>query len=116
MGLYFHNNHNEKIFVAFAFVHQGCEGGVNWEKKGWYGINPGGTTKVWTGWVGGSKFFYFAEASDRSPAWSGQFFTQMPPRAFSWCWNTGSTDSRNLGLRKIEIGAQFLDHTVNLNG
>jgi uncharacterized membrane protein len=114
MGLYFQNKTGETLFVAYAYHHPGCEGGVDWAKKGWYQIAPGGTAKVLSGWVGGSKFFYFAEAADRSPAWSGPFFTQLPVNAFDWCWLTGSTSSRNLGLRKLEIAVQYQDWTVGL--
>ena len=114
MGLYFKNNTNEKLWVAYAYHSPGCEGGVDWAKKGWYGINPGGTVKVYSGWVGGDKFFFFAEADDLSPSWAGRFFTPLPWNAFDWCWNTGSTNARTLGLRKLEIPWQYMDWTVGL--
>lgn len=64
---------------------------------------------------GNSKFFYYAENASRSLAWAGPFFTPLPQNAFDWCWNTGSTDSRNLGLRKIEVSFQYQDYTLGLN-
>ena len=114
MGLYFKNKRSETVQVVFAYHRPGCEGGVNWAKKGWYKILPGNTAKVYTGWVGGSKFFYYAEAVDQSPSWAGPFFTHLPWNAFDWCWNTASNNGRTLGLRKIEISPQFLDYTINL--
>ena len=112
MGLYFQNGTANTVFVASAYNAPGCEGGVNWAKKGWYGIAPGGTAKVLSGWAGPGKYFFYAESN--SSRWSGPFFTPLPSRAFDWCWNTGSTDSRNLGLAKIEVGWGILDHTVRL--
>jgi hypothetical protein len=114
MGLYFKNGTADTLFVAYAYHSPGCEGGTNWAKKGWYRIAPGGTAKVFSGWAGPGKYFAFAENEARTRAWSGPFFTDLPSRAFDWCWNTGSTDSRTLGLFKIEVGAGILDHTVRL--
>jgi hypothetical protein len=114
MGLYFKNKINETVWVAYAYHAPGCEGGVDWAKKGWFQVSPGATAKVYTGWVGGSKFFFFAEADDLSPAWSGPFFTHLPWNAFDWCWNTASTNGRTLGLRKLVISWEFMDFTVGL--
>lgn len=114
MGLYFRNGRNENIFVAYAYASPGCPDGGDWSKKGWWAIAPGQTAKVRSGWVGGSKFFFYAEAADRSPVWAGEFFTHLPVNAFDWCWNTASSNGRTLGMRKIIVGVQFQDHTVNL--
>lgn len=114
MGLYFQNVTGDPIYVAYAYNAPGCEGGVNWAKKGWYRIGPGGTVKVLSGWAGPGKYFCYAENESRTRNWSGTFFTQLPPRAFDWCWNTGSTDSRTLGLAKVEVGWGTMDYTVRL--
>ncbi len=114
MGLYFRNNTNSPIWVAYAYHSPGCEGGVNWSKKGWYTILPGSTAKVWSGWAGGEKFFYFAEDS-AGHQWTGQFFTHVPWNAFDWCWNTASTNGRTVGFRKIDtISWEIMDYTRNL--
>ena len=34
MGLYFQNGTGDTIFVAYAYNRPGCEGGVDWAKKG----------------------------------------------------------------------------------
>ncbi len=114
MGLYFKNKTNETLQASFAYHAPGCEGGVNWAKKGWWKMFPGQTVKVYTGWVGGSKFFFYAEGVDGSPVWAGSFFTHLPWNAFDWCWNTASTNGRNLGLRKIVISPEFMDYTIGL--
>jgi hypothetical protein len=114
MGLYFTNKVNETVWVAYAFHVSGCEGGVDWEKKGWYQIAPGATAKVYTGWAGGSTFFFYAEGDNASPVWAGPFFTHLPWNAFDWCWNTASTNGRTLGLRKIEISWENMDYTIGL--
>ena len=113
MGLYFRNKTNETVFVAYAYASPGCDGS-EWAKKGWYRIVPGGTAKVLTGWAGNSKYFYYAETESRTRVWQGPFFTPLPANAFDWCWNTGSTNSRTLGLRKFEVGWSTMDYTVGL--
>lgn len=115
MGLYFQNSTGDTLFVAYGYHAPGCEGGVDWAKKGWYRISPGGTAKVLTGWAGPGKYFFFAENESRTRSWSGPFFTPLPSRAFDWCWQTGSSDSRVLGLSKLEVGWGILDHTVRLS-
>jgi hypothetical protein len=112
MGLYFRNGRGDTLFVAYAYHAPGCEGGTDWAKKGWYRLAPGGTAKVFSGWAGPGKYFAFAENESRTWSATGPFTTQLPSRAFDWCWATGSTDSRELGLFKIEVGVGILDHTV----
>ena len=77
MGLYFQNGTGDTVWVAYAYNAPGCEGGVNWAKKGWYGIAPGGTAKVLTGWAGPGKYFFFATRV-RGPAPSLRSCPQGP--------------------------------------
>jgi hypothetical protein len=115
VGLYFKNKTNEFLWVAYGYYAPGCEGGVDWAKKGWWQIAPGMTKKVQSGYVGGQKFFFFAEADDLSPAWAGPFFTHLPWSAFDWCWTTASTNGRTLGMRKLgPISPLYWDYTVGL--
>jgi uncharacterized protein DUF1036 len=117
MGLYFHNKTGSPVWVVYAHHAPDCEGSAKWSKKGWYKIFPGNTAKVWSGWAGGEKFFYFAE-DEAGHSWAGEFFTQVPSNAFEWCWDTSSTTSRTLGLRKQVVVDAFppsvQDHTINL--
>ncbi|MFB7671204.1 hypothetical protein ACFC26_07275 [Kitasatospora purpeofusca] len=40
----------------------------------------------------------------------------MPDRAFDWCWTTGSTDSRLLGMKKVLVPVSSINHTINVIG
>jgi len=113
MGLYFKNKTSETVLVAYAYHSPGCDGS-EWAKKGWYRITPGATAKVLTGWAGNSKYFYYAETEGVTRVWQGEFITPLPSNPFDWCWNTGSTDSRDLGLRKLEISWEVTDYTLGL--
>src|SRR5215210_1182066 len=66
-------------------------------------VPSGGTVNVWNVTADGQKIFYYAE-DQFGNIWGNDpntdFFTQIPWQAFLWCWNTGSTTSRVLGLRK----------------
>ncbi|MFB8200474.1 hypothetical protein [Kitasatospora purpeofusca] len=53
------------------------------------------------------------------PRWigpRGEFLTRMPDRAFDWCWTTGSTDSRLLGMKKVLVPVSSINHTINVIG
>lgn len=113
MGLYFHNKTSATLWIVYAHYRPECveDGGVKWEKKGWYKVTPGNTVKVWSGWAGGEKFFFYAE-DHVGHVWAGPFFTDIPWSAFEWCWQTGSNMARTLGMRKFF--ASNMDYTVNL--
>jgi len=113
MGLYFKNKTNELLWVVYGYYAPGCEG-VDWAKKGWWSLAPSQTKKVHSGYVGNSYWLFFAEADDFSPVWSGPYFTQIPWNAFDWCWNTGSTNSRTLGLRAFWVPWNYWNYTVGL--
>jgi hypothetical protein len=115
MGLYFKNARGDNIHVAYAYHSPGCEDGGEWAKKGWYLIAPGRTVKVFSGFAGPGKYFAFAENESQTWSAAGPFFTQLPSSAFDWCWSTGSSDSRVLGLFKFEVGWGTLDYTVSLH-
>lgn len=115
MALFFRNSTSTTVWVAFAYSNSGCASeGDPWSKKGWFGIGPNAEVNVRSGPVNGAKYFFFAENQDRSRSWSGEFTTQIPQRAFDWCWTTGSTDSRLLGMRKIIAPVTSINHTINL--
>lgn len=66
-----------------------------------------------SGWAGNSSYFWYAE-SDGGLVWKGPYVTALPPRAFDWCWNTASTDSRDLGLRIVQVSWEVMDKTIRL--
>jgi hypothetical protein len=38
----------------------------------------------------------------------------VPNDAFEWCWNTGSTASEVVSMRKVEVPVTSFSYTVNL--
>lgn len=113
MSLYVQNSTADLVFVAYAYGYPGCDGS-NWAKKGWYALAPGVTANIRSGYTGNAKYFFYAENAGGTSVWAGPFTTHLPSRAFDWCWNTGSTDSRILGLRKVEVSWSSVDHTIRL--
>ena len=113
MGLYFRNTTNVNVQVVFSYENPACDGD-KWSKKGWYHLTPGQEKLVWAGWAGHYRFLFYAESTDGGRWWSGNYFTQIPYRAFDWCWRTGSTDSRNLGLMLFDPPWTSMDHTIRL--
>lgn len=112
MALSFHNRTSALVYVAIAYSSSGCDGD-QWAKKGWWAIGPGGSATVRGGASNGAKYFWFAE-STAGLTWAGGFVTHLPQRAFDWCWGTGSTDSRLLGLRKLIVPVTSVNHSVVL--
>lgn len=112
MGLYFRNRTGESVWVAYAYSSPGCSDGGDWAKKGWWRLAPGATAKVRSGFVGGSKFFFYAHGEGGSPEWSGPFVTNLPQQAFDWCWNTAGSSGTDRGLQKLIVPTMSLDHTV----
>jgi hypothetical protein len=119
MGLYFHNATGSTIELAYAAYSRGCasEGtGQPYLKKGWYIISAGETQKVWSGYAGPERFYYYAESSTRR--WSGPWRTQVHPTdAFQWCWGVGSTAGEYVGFRQISPSSALvppIDRTISL--
>jgi hypothetical protein len=114
MGLYFQNGTSQTVWVVFGYYSPGCEGGVDWAKKGWYPISPGSTVKVWSGWVGGNCWLYYAE-DDFGHHWSGPYQTFVPWNAFDWCWTTASTGGgETVGFRYWCVDWYYMDYTKRL--
>lgn len=112
MGLYFRNNTNRPVYVAYAYLNFNC-GPVNYAKRGWYRVEPGQTRLVRSGYVGGRTYYYYAE-DDFGRRWSGAYVTQVPQQAFHWCWNTGCTTCRNVGFRRFYVGVLNYNYTITL--
>jgi hypothetical protein len=116
VGLYFQNRTQRNVWVAFAYPDERtCGGkGVEYSKKGWYSVAPGAETKVYSGWVGGEAWFFFAEADDQSATWAGDFETPIPDHAFDLCWGIDSSNAKNVGFRRVRPSAEIMDYTVAL--
>jgi hypothetical protein len=118
MGLYFHNATGSTIELAYAEYSSGCasEGtGQPYLKKGWYIISAGETQKVWSGYAGPKRFYYYAESA--TSRWSGPYFTQVPPTAFRLCWGLGTSTAERVGFRQISPSSATvppIDRTISL--
>lgn len=121
--LYFHNKTNATLWVVYADYEPKCEGRVQWKKHGWYKVDPGRQVMVKMNVLDATvgdmpsmplknhEFLYYAE-DHIGHKWSGECFTQIPGNPFDFCWNTGSTNSRNLGLRKEIISPSDESYTL----
>lgn len=120
--LYFHNKTNATLWVVYADYDPNCEGRIQWKKHGWYKIDPGKKVKVTMNVFHSSAlgtpleshaFLYYAE-DHIGHTWGGECFTQIPENPFDWCWNTGSTNSRTLGLKKKILSPSDESYTQGL--
>jgi uncharacterized membrane protein len=123
MGLYFKNKTNETVQVAISYP-SSCPGG--WAVKGWWKLAPGQEKKVWTGWAGAHRFYYYAESTSSGRQWSGDFWTTVYRDAFDKCEqeevgysssspSPGETSSeRQVGMKEINPPSTSMDHTINL--
>ena len=103
--LSFTNGYSRLVSVTVKWYHPNCPDGGDWEKKGWWNINPGNTAHVLDLDLDETNryYYYYAESVD-GHTWSGAYFTDVPNEAFDWCENTGSSTSRSLGFRELDIG------------
>lgn len=115
MTLYFRNRTPNLVYVAIGYPNQGCSP-INYAKRGWYAIQPGGRAAVYGGRASGKSFYWYAY--DRvGNVWDGQYFTDVRSTVFDWCWNTGCSTCRSVGFREISFLDYFLapaDRTIDL--
>jgi len=118
MGLYFKNRTQARIWAVFAYPKKQCgektPAGVDYAKKGWYPVAPGQEVKVYSGWVGGDAWFFYAESDGGSPVWAGDYRTDVSIYAFDNCWDTGWSTGREVGCRRVRPGADVMDYTISL--
>lgn len=79
--------------------------GGDWEKAGWWKIDPGQSAVVYPGDVRFNTHWYaYAHAADGTE-WAGDpcFAETVPPRVFQWCDDTSSTDSRTICMHEFLI-------------
>ncbi len=112
MALIFRNATNSRLYLTVAYPNSGCSP-VAYAKLGWYHVEPGQTRRPIGANVGGFTFYFYAE-DVFGRRWNGPYFTQVPNTPFHWCWNLGCSTCRNLGFRRIDVPANFVDYTITL--
>ncbi len=99
------NAYPTTVWAMFEWHHPGCADGGDWEKKGWWRIEPGQTKVVYGGDLTALRAcsYWYARAGD-GVEWSGAYTEFVPPRVFDWCSNTSSSDARRIGMRETCTG------------
>jgi uncharacterized membrane protein len=112
--LRFCNQYTTTVSVCIEWYRPGCPDGGDWEKAGWWVMQPGECKTAFGGDVDDVNryWYYFAFATDGA-VWAGEFNETVPDRVFDWCSNTSSTDSRTVGMRQLDVGDSD-NYIVNL--
>jgi uncharacterized membrane protein len=116
--LAFCNGYKERVWVAYMFLSTdacGGEGG-NWQTIGWFAMEPGSCVTVYSNSlddVNNRYWYYYAQNDDSSIEWSGPIPVYVTDEAFNHCLNIGTTNSRIVGYRQIDVGDND-DFTVTL--
>jgi hypothetical protein len=107
------NQHNSTLWAMIEWYHPNCPDGGDWEKKGWWQIEPGESKIPYGGDLDdvNLNWYCFAHAADGT-VWGGNFPELVPTGAFDWCEQTADTTSRSVGMFQFP-GGQSSDHTVN---
>jgi len=96
------------------FDPDGCAGYGDWGTQGWWNIAPGQEVNVKNT---SNRYATFYAHSDRLE-WSGAYDVYVKSSAFKSCVNIGSTDSRIVGERLVDLGdvtaLPYTTYTVNL--
>ena len=104
MSLRFKNGYPQTIWAMIEWYSPGCPDGGDWEKAGWWKIAPGGTKTVYGGDLDDvNRYWYFYAHASNGAQWAGPYRETVPHIAFDWCSSTGSSDSRTVGMRELDI-------------
>ena len=101
--VHFINGYTRQLQIAIMFKQDSCsEYGRPWGTRGWWLLNPGQEAYVVD--TNNRFFYYYAETTDGSRLWTSDGPTvPVPPRKFDLCIDIGSTDARNVGMRKLDL-------------
>jgi uncharacterized membrane protein len=115
--LQFTNAYSSPVWVMIEWHNPDCSDGSDWEKKGWWQIEPGASKVPFGGDLSDTNqtWYFYAHADDGSE-WAGEFQETVPPTAFDWCSNTSNTESRTIGMRELDLPQGQSDHTIRLTG
>ena len=115
----FKNSYSSTVSVAVLIYNPfSCGGGLgDWEKGGWYNIDPGNQVEV--AQTPNKYIYYYAEAADGS-FWAGATGPiDVPTFAFDMCvWDQPWGIPWPVGFREVDLGGwawvPFASYTVNL--
>ena len=101
----FQNDYPATVWAMIEWFHPDCPDGGNWEKAGWWKMEPGEGKVAFAGNVSEvNRFWYFHAHAADGAHWSGPFNERVPPTAFNWCEATANTRSRLVGMREVNVG------------
>ena len=106
------NDHNTTVWAMIEWSHPNCPDGGDWEKKGWWTMQPGESKVAYGGDLDDVNYWWyaFAHAADGT-VWGGEFSEIVPDRAFQWCEHTADTSSRTIGMFQFP-GGQSENHVI----
>ncbi|MCW2902365.1 MAG: hypothetical protein JWO67_4630 [Streptosporangiaceae bacterium] len=106
------NGYNSIVWAMIEWYHPNCPDGGDWEKEGWWQLQPGESKIAYAGDLNDVGFWWygFAHAAD-GRVWGGNFPELVPARAFRWCEHTADTSSRTVGMFEFP-GGQSDKHVV----
>jgi uncharacterized membrane protein len=116
--LAFTNGYSEGVWITYMFYSPdvcGGEGG-DWQAIGWFHADPGSTVTVYANDlddVNNRYWCFYAETDDGSIVWNGPYQVYVTDEAFNHCINIGTTESRIVGFRLLDVGDNE-DYTVTL--
>jgi uncharacterized membrane protein len=107
--LRFVNGYRTSISTMVEWHHPDCRDGDDylgeWEKAGWWNLEPGQSAIVFGGDLADvNRFWYFfADAADGA-FWAGPFEEVVPWNAFQACEKIRTSNSFVVGMRELDIG------------
>ena len=112
--LTFCNQYTRQVWVAIMWYSPGCPDGGDWEKAGWWHINPAECQNIWDVDLDEiNQYYYFYAESDDGAVWSGSTYVDVPYQRFDWCIGTSSSDSRSVGFQLFDVDSND-DFTMTL--
>lgn len=112
--LQFINSYPHRLDLTIMWFTPNCVDGGDWTKSGWWPLSPGQSAVVHGADLADINRFwcYFARAADGA-FWAGDIARNVPPRVFTWCEWTSSTDAFQIGYRLLDVGDRD-DMTISL--
>lgn len=112
--LQFCNSYPSRTWITIEWYRPNCPDGGDWEKEGWFKLEPGECANVFDQDLDEiNAYYYFYAEADDGAVWAGPFIDCVPYIAFDWCTDTCNSESRDLGYREFNIGDND-DYTITL--